>query len=421
MKRKTDLMRLFTLFVVILLAVLVGALLVGWTRSIGRNRQREQLKKTLKTIVREDGERALFDLADLPVKEILYGDEGLTVLSGDDESWRYSYDEVQNMRIYDKVGPSVVAISSSMPLAGGNHKQERGSGFVLSDNGYLMTNAHVVEGADSITVSLSDESTIAATIVGISSIDDLAVLRIDTNEKMTAVSLGESQELRVGQKVLAIGNPFGYDRTLSVGVVSGLGRSVKTETGKVIMNAIQSDTAVNPGSSGGPLINGQGEVVGIISSIFSTTGTSQGISFAIPIDTAISLLPDLLKYGTVRRGWIDIVPVQLTKAIASYGHMDIDEGILVSQVVSGGNAEVAGLKGGTEAVKYGDDVIYLGGDVITEIAGTPVRRLSDLYMALLGTREGDTVQVTVHRGGQDRKIPVTLVFRQSDDVSNLVH
>lgn len=421
MKRKTDLMRLFTLFVVVLMAVLVGALLVGWTRSIGRNRQREQLKKTLKTIVREDGERALFDLADLPVKEILYGDEGLTVLSGDDESWQYSYDEMRNMRIYEKVGPSVVAISSSMPLAGGSHKEERGSGFILSDNGYLMTNAHVVEGADAITVGLSDESTIAATIVGISSIDDLAVLRIDTNEKLTAVSLGESQELRVGQKVLAIGNPFGYDRTLSVGVVSGLGRSVKTETGKVIMNAIQSDTAVNPGSSGGPLINGQGEVVGINSSIFSTTGTSQGISFAIPIDTAISLLPDLLKYGTVRRGWIDIVPVQLTKAIAAYGHMDIDEGILVSQVVSGGNAEIAGLKGGTEAVKYGDEVIYLGGDVITEIAGTPVRRLSDLYMALLGTREGDTVQVTVHRAGQNRKMPVTLVFRQSDDVSNLVH
>lgn len=421
MKRKVDLMRLFTLFVVVLMAVLVGALLVGWTRSIGRNRQREQLKKTLKTIVKEDGERALFDLADLPVKEILYGDEGLTVLSGDDESWQYSYDEMRNMRIYEKVGPSVVAISSSMPLAGGSHKVERGSGFILSDNGYLMTNAHVVEGADAITVSLSDESTIAATIVGISSIDDLAVLRIDTNEKLTAVSLGESQELKVGQKVLAIGNPFGYDRTLSVGVVSGLGRSVKTETGKVIMDAIQSDTAVNPGSSGGPLINGQGEVVGINSSIFSTTGTSQGISFAIPIDTAISLLPDLLKYGTVRRGWIDIVPVQLTKAIAAYGHMDIDEGILVSQVVSGGNAEIAGLKGGTEAVKYGDEVIYLGGDVITEIAGTPVRRLSDLYMALLGTREGDTVQVTVHRAGQNRKMPVTLVFGQSDDVSNLVH
>ena len=153
----------------------------------------------------------------------------------------------------------------------------------------------------------------------------------------------------------------------------------------------------------------------------TTQARSQGISFAIPIDTAISLLPDLLKYGTVRRGWIDIVPVQLTKAIAAYGHMDIDEGILVSQVVSGGNAEIAGLKGGTEAVKYGDEVIYLGGDVITEIAGTPVRRLSDLYMALLGTREGDTVQVTVHRAGQNRKMPVTLVFRQSDDVSNLVH
>lgn len=421
MKRKTDLMKAFTLFVAVLMAILVGSLLVSWTRSIGRNRQREQLKKTLKTIVREDGEKALFDLADLPVKEILYGKEGLTVLSGDDSSWQYSYDEMCNMRIYEKIGPSVVAISSSKPLGSGGHETERGSGFVLSDNGYLMTNAHVVEGADAITVSLSDESTMDASIVGISSIDDLAVLRISTDEKLSAVSLGKSQDLKVGQKILSIGNPFGYDRTLSVGVVSGLGRSVKTETGKVIMNAIQSDTAVNPGSSGGPLINGQGEVVGINSSIFSTTGTSQGISFAIPIDTAISLLPDLLKYGTVRRGWIDIVPIQMTKAIASYGKMDIDEGILVSQVAPGGNAEVAGIKGGTEAVKYGNDVIWLGGDVITEIAGTPVKRLSDLYMALLGTREGDTVQVKVHRAGEDRKIPVTLVFRQSDDVSNLIH
>lgn len=414
-------MRLFTLFVVVLCAFLVGTLLVSWTRAIGRDRRREELKKTLKEIVKEDGERALFDLADLPVSEVLYGQDGaMTVLSGDEESWQYSFDELENMQVYKKVAPSVASIVASVPESGGSHHEERGSGFVLSDNGYILTVAHVVEGSDSIAVGLSDELPLPAKVVGISSIDDLAVLKIDPPSPLVAVELGESSRLEVGQKVLAIGTPYGYERTLTSGIIGGLDRSVKTSAGKVIMNAIQSDTAVNPGSSGGPLTNGKGEVIGVNSSMFSTSGQNQGISFSIPIDTVVSLLPDLLKYGTVRRGWIDIVPVQLTKAIASYGKLPVSQGILVSQVVPGGNAEEAGLKGGSQKVQYGNDQIYLGGDIITSVGGRPVARLSDLYMALLDTREGDKVKVELIRDGDKKSLMVTLVGRDNEAVEALI-
>ncbi len=420
MKRKVDALGILSFLGIALIVVLLFSLLVLWTRAIDRQNRREQLKKTLKSVVREEGERALFELVDIPVGEILYGDEGLTVLCDDSGSWEYTFDEMQNMRVYESVGPSVVAVSGIKNPTGTLHETERGSGFILSENGYILTNAHVVEDCDSLTVGLSNERTFPAKVVGVSSIDDLALLRIDSNEILDAVELGESGKLKVGQKVLAIGNPFGYDRTLSVGVVGGLGRSVKTEAGKVIMNAIQTDVALNPGSSGGPLLNGKGEVVGINSSIFSTTGTNQGVSFAIPIDTVLSLIPDLISYGTVRRGWIDIVPVEITKAIASYGHLPVEEGILVSQVVEGGNAERAGLKGGSQTVRYGDRVICFGGDVIVGINGRSVKKASDLYLALLDTREGDVAKVSVLRDGKKKSIPVTLMLRQSEDVGSLV-
>ena len=416
------------LFVTVVAAVIIAVLLVRWTRAIQEDKQRTELKKVLKDVVSTEGEQALFDLADLHVNQILYGDDGLTVLAGDDSSWRYSFDEMQNIRVYEEVSPSVVFITttSAVPSASSYMEalpaQGTGSGFIISRDGYILTNAHVVEGAQSVVVGLSDQKQFNGKLVGLDKEDDLAVIKInvDKNTPLKPVKLGTSEDLKVGQKVIAIGNPFGYERAMTTGVVSGLNRPVKTEAGKIIMNAIQTDASLNPGNSGGPLLNGKGEVIGISSSIFSVTGGYQGISFAIPIDTAVSLIPDLIKYGTVRRGWMDIVPVQLTKGLADYANLSVTQGVLVSQVRSGSEAEKAGLVGGKEQVKYGSSIIYLGGDVITAIDEMAVSGLNDFYLALLNTREGDKVKVTINRKGETKVLTVTLRARTGEDVSSLV-
>ncbi|MFA6844429.1 MAG: trypsin-like peptidase domain-containing protein [Sphaerochaetaceae bacterium] len=424
---KKHLQHIIILFFTIIVAVSVALLLGRWTRSISENKKRAELKKALKDVVSQEGETALLSLADIPVTEILYGDKGLTVLSGDDSSWRYSFDEMQNIKVYNEVSQSVVNITTTEASSVSSYmdvlpSQGTGSGIILSSDGYILTNAHVVEKAQSLTVGLSDQKLFIAKLIGLDSEDDLAVIKInvDKNTTLRPVRLGTSEDLVVGQKVLAIGNPFGYDRTLTTGVVSGLNRPVKTESGKIIMNAIQTDASLNPGNSGGPLLNGKGEVIGINSSIFSLTGNNQGISFAIPVDTAVSLIPDLIKYGYISRGWLDIVPVQLTRSLSDYAHLAVSQGVLVSQVKAGGEAEKAGLLGGKEQVKYGSSIIYLGGDVIVAINAMPINGLNDYYLALLNMRKGDKVKVTINRKGETKQLSVTLCERQGGDVSSLV-
>ncbi|MFA6784764.1 MAG: trypsin-like peptidase domain-containing protein, partial [Sphaerochaeta sp.] len=300
--------------------------------------------------------------------------------------------------------------------------QGTGSGMILSTDGYILTNAHVVEKAASLKVSLYNERSYSAKLVGVDSEDDLAVIKINV-EKDTVlypITLGTSEDLKIGQKAIAIGNPFGYDRTMTVGVVGGLNRPVKTSEGKIIMNAIQTDASINPGNSGGPLLNSKGEVIGINTSIYSTNGNSQGLNFAIPIDTAISVIPDLIKLGRVSRGWLDLTSVQLTPQLVSYAKLEVDKGVLISQLVSGGFAEKAGLRGGTQMVQYGSSVIYLGGDVITAINGEEITDLNDLYLALLNTRSGEKVKVTVNRKGESKTLEVQLIERNAQHVSALV-
>jgi S1-C subfamily serine protease len=300
--------------------------------------------------------------------------------------------------------------------------QGTGSGIILSSDGYILTNAHVVEKAASLKVGLYNNRTYPATLVGIDSEDDLAVIKINVEKEVVLkpITLGTSEELKIGQKVIAIGNPFGYDRTLTVGVVSGLNRPVRTGDGKIIMNAIQTDASINPGNSGGPLLNGRGEVIGINSTIYSTTGSSQGLNFAIPIDTAIAVIPDLIKLGKVSRGWLDLAAVQLSPQLVAYAKLPVDKGVLISQVVSGGFADKAGLKGGNQMVQYGSSVIYLGGDIITAVNGEVVEDLNDLYLALLPLKSGQKVNVTVNRKGEIKQMNVQLIERTAQHVSALV-
>ena len=280
----------------------------------------------------------------------------------------------------------------------------------------------MVEKASTLEVGLYSGEVYTASLIGLDSVEDLAVIKIEVPKgvSLEPVKLGDSSALKIGQKVIAIGNPFGYDRTMTTGIVSGLNRPVKSAEGKIIMNAIQTDATINPGNSGGPLLNGRGEVVGINTSIYSTTGSSQGLGFAIPIATALTVASDLIKSGKVSRGWLDVAAVQLSPQLVEYARLSVDEGVLVSQVASGGFAERAGIQGGKQAVQYGSSLLYLGGDVITRIGETKIKDLNDLYLALLPTRSGQKVEVEVNRKGETKRFSVQLIERTALHVTSLV-
>jgi S1-C subfamily serine protease len=224
--------------------------------------------------------------------------------------------------------------------------------------------------------------------------------------------MGDSAALQVGQKVLAIGNPFGFARTLTTGIVSGLGRPLRAQNDLVIQNMIQTDASINPGNSGGPLLDSRGDMIGINTMIYSPTGGSVGIGFAVPVNTARRVVPDLIEFGTVRRGWIDATLIPLFPELVEYGNLPVSSGLLVSRIQDDGNAEQAGLRAGREsrAVRYGRTLIYFGGDIILEVDGTPVRTRANLYEALEDNRPGEVVSVLVQRGQRT----ITLDLRLSE-------
>ncbi|TVR56474.1 MAG: PDZ domain-containing protein [Spirochaetaceae bacterium] len=334
-----------------------------------------------------------------------------------------SADELQTIRVYDERNAGVVNISTEtvtynwflepIPREGGT-----GSGSIIDSRGYVLTNYHVVERAVKVFITLSDGERIEGDVIGADPENDLAVIKVDPGERvLRTIPFGESSSLRIGQKVLAIGNPFGLDRTLTTGIVSGLGRPVRASTDRVIRDMIQTDASINPGNSGGPLLDGAGNMVGINTAIYSPsrTGGSIGIGFAVPVDTARRVVPDLIQFGQVRRGWIEMIPREIIPQLAQYANLPVSEGLLISQVTPGGNAEKAGLVGGSRsaAVRIGATVVYLGGDIVVEVNGVRTKRLSDLFEALEDTRPGDGVSVTYIRDGETRETTVALSERPS--------
>lgn len=328
-------------------------------------------------------------------------------------------DETENIEVYQRRNEGVVNITTEtvtynwflepVPRQGSS-----GSGSIIDRRGYVLTNQHVVENAVKVFVTLADESRIEGRVIGTDPENDLAVIQFDPADRgLTVIPMGASESLQVGQKVLAIGNPFGLDRTLTTGIISGLGRPLRARNDLVIQNMIQTDASINPGNSGGPLLDSRGRMIGINTMIYSPSGGSVGIGFAVPVDTARRVVPDLLEYGYVRRGWIDIVPRALFPQLVEYADLPVREGILISEVVPGGNADEAGLRGGSErrAVRYGRTVIYLGGDIIVAVDDQPVESIANLYEALEDNRPGDTVEVEFIRNGSRRSTEVTLSER----------
>ncbi len=340
----------------------------------------------------------------------------------------YTQDEEQNIFVYEKCNEAVVNITTQ--VMGVNWFLEpvvqeggSGSGSIIDERGYVVTNVHVISQANKISISLADGTSYPGTVVGQDIESDIAVLKFTPpeNVKLKTIDFGNSDTLKVGQKVIAIGNPFALERTMTTGIVSGLGRPIQESKNVIIRNMIQTDAAINPGNSGGPLLDTKGKMIGINTMIISNSGSSAGVGFAVPVSTARRVVNDLLRYGKVRRGTLQITPVQMTSAIAQYAGIKINYGILVSEVESGSNAEKAGITGGTQAVQYGNrfkpTTIYLGGDIITGIDGIDIRTYADYTSALESKKPNDSVNVTVYRNGKFESLKVILDGADTDKVS----
>lgn len=327
----------------------------------------------------------------------------------------YTQDELQNIRVYDSCSPAVVNINTQ--VVGVNWFLEpvvqdggSGSGSIIDKRGYVLTNVHVVKGASKIYVSLSDGTQYEAEVVGTDEDSDLAVIKFTPPDGtiLQTIPFGNSTNLKVGQKVIAIGNPFGFDRTMTTGIVSALGRPIKNSNDRIIRNMIQTDTAINPGNSGGPLLDTSGKMIGINTMIYSSSGSNAGVGFAVPSETAIRVSDDLIKYGKVRRGVIQASVFQLNNTIANYARLDVSRGVMVSKITKGGNADVAGIVAGNQPVRYGSSVIYLGGDIITKIDDIQITSIADYFSALESKRPGEFVNITIHRKRQDQVVQVRL-------------
>jgi S1-C subfamily serine protease len=319
-------------------------------------------------------------------------------------------DEQNNISVYRKNIGSVVNVTSkavAFDFFYGLVPQEgQGSGFVIDKEGHVLTNFHVIADARQVEVTLHNRKKYRATVVGTDRSHDLAIIQIKAPDVAPMV-LGDSRNLQVGQKVYAIGNPFGLAGTLTSGIVSSI-RSVQEPDGVTIDEAIQTDAAINPGNSGGPLLNSRGEVVGINTMIASNSGQNAGIGFAIPINTAKAVLNDLLTLGRVRRPALGVLTLPISPDIADELGLASDYGLLIIRVTSGGAAERAGLRGGTERAYLGNQPIMIGGDLIVAVDGQEVQDQQELSRIMNNHRAGDAVKVTIYRGKRKMEVPVTL-------------
>jgi len=327
----------------------------------------------------------------------------------------YSSDEKINVDVFEKVHPAVVNIAST--ILGMNFwmevipRQGQGSGFIIDRRGYILTNNHVVAKAQKLTVTMASGKKIDATLVGRDPRTDLAVIRIPPGDVEAVATLGDSDKLRPGRKAIAIGNPFGLSHTLTTGIISALHRSIRTEDGNEIEDLIQTDAAINPGNSGGPLLDSNGHVIGINTAIFSLSGGYQGIGFAIPINQAKRVATQLITSGRVVRPWLGISGLSLSPSLADGLGLGVSQGVLVVQVVRGGPAHQAGLRGGDREVLIRGIRLRLGGDIITDINGISVDDMKQLVHHVEQMEVGEAVDLGVMRKGFSKRIRVMLSER----------
>jgi S1-C subfamily serine protease len=322
-------------------------------------------------------------------------------------------EERNNIAIYEKAADGVVNITSTAVQMDFFFKafptQGSGSGSIIDMKGHILTNYHVVENAQKLEVTLTDESKWPAKLVGSDPDNDLAVIQIDApKEKLRVIPMGDSKSLRIGQKVLAIGNPFGLQRTLTTGIISSLGRTIRSDAGTLMEDIIQTDAAINPGNSGGPLLNSEGEIIGINSAIISPSGGSVGIGFAIPVNLAKRVIPDLIAKGYVIYPYIGATIQSLIPEVAKYLKLKVERGALIAEVVKGGPADKASLKGGNQKVQVGNTIVIVGGDVVLKADQNEVRTNDQLIHYIREKKPGDTIVLRVYRKGELTDVKVTL-------------
>jgi S1-C subfamily serine protease len=331
-------------------------------------------------------------------------------------------DETNNIDIYKTAHRSVVNISTTVYRRYWFDVYQAkgiGSGFIIDDAGRILTNAHVIGDANSIEVTMYDQKKYKARLLDRDPVNDLALIQIDPRGKLAHLQLADSDGIQVGQKVLAIGNPFGLGGTLTTGIVSSIGRNIGGEDGKELEGMIQTDAAINPGNSGGPLLDSLGNVMGINTAIYSPGGEGGGnigIGFAMPINRAKTMLNEYQagrRYAPPRLG---IVSVFLAGDYAAALQLPTEGGLLIQSVVAGSAAARAGLRGGTEPVRIGNLEINVGGDFIVGIEGKLVDRQDALTQALARKRAGDKLQLTVYRGGRTSTVTVTLGAGSEDRI-----
>jgi S1-C subfamily serine protease len=327
----------------------------------------------------------------------------------------FDSEEEQNIAVYKKALPSVVNITSTEVAYDFFYRpvpqQGQGSGFILDKEGHILTNNHVIDNAQLVEVTLWNKKKYKATVVGVDRNHDIALLQIQGAPDLQPATLADSANLVVGQRVYALGNPFGFSGTMTRGIISAI-RSIGMPSGNKIEDAIQTDASVNPGNSGGPLLNSHGDVIGITTMIASNPNggadQSAGIGFAIPIATAKSVLDDFAKYGHARRPSLDIVTIPLGPEDSEQLGLPAVPGILVEKALPGGAAERAGLHGGTQRVYAGNTPVMIGGDLIVGFDGEEIATPQDLSAALNSHHPGDVVTLTVYRGQRQINIKVTL-------------
>jgi S1-C subfamily serine protease len=333
--------------------------------------------------------------------------------------------------IYERDGDGVGFITASgveeesgglSPFGGGGSGTATGSGFLIDKEGHMVTNDHVVSGAETVTVTLGDsDASYDAEILGTDPSTDLALLKVDApSDAMTPLSIGDSDEAKVGDPVVAIGNPFGLDRTVTTGIVSALQREIQSTTAYSISDIIQTDAAINPGNSGGPLINTDGEVIGVNSQI-ATGGSgngSVGIGFAIPSNTVTDVIEQLKADGEVRHAFLGISGIGLDTRISEALNLGTESGVLVQEVTDGGPAAEAGIKGGSEPVTVEGAKVLTGGDIITAINGQEDLSMEDVAALVNESDPGDKVELTIQRDGQTKTVEVTLGDRPDESAAD---
>ncbi len=345
--------------------------------------------------------------SDAPVTEPAVSTKGLTVND-----------------IYKKDSPGVAFVQSTEkpqqpspfdPFGGSSGGTATGSGFVIDTSGHVLTNAHVVNGASKVTVRLGNDASAPAynaTVVGKDESTDIALLKIDAPaSQLHPLALGDSSSVAVGDPVVAIGNPFDLDRTVTAGIVSALQREIKSPGGFTIDNVIQTDAAINPGNSGGPLLDAAGRVIGINSQIESQSGGNVGIGFAVPINTARDVANQLLQTGKVQHAYLGIAATDVTPQLADVLNLPVKQGALIESVQPGGPAAKAGIKAGNTTIKVGGQQLNAGGDIVTKIDGKPIQSSDDVVAAIGAHKPGDQVQITLVHGGQTRTVTATLSNR----------